>query len=79
MNKPKPKSSTQRPTRFAEGGTGRMAGAQAANQQKPGGTAHAVKGAAPGAKAAKGGPKLSGHSLAVPAKGGHTAPIRKGR
>jgi hypothetical protein len=38
-----------------------------------------VKGRAPGAKAARGGGKTTGYSLALPAVGGHCAPIRKGR
>jgi hypothetical protein len=78
---PRPKQSRQRPVEFAEGGAkGRMFKQQAAAPQKPGGTAHAVKGSAPGAKAAKGGPKTpTGPGLALPAAPGRTAPVGKSR
>ena len=57
---------------------GRMFPEQAANPQKPGVTAHAVKGAAPGKRAASGGPKNErSASLAVPAAAGRTAPPNK--
>jgi hypothetical protein len=52
--KPK-KTSVQHRAAFGEGGSGHMLGKQAANPQKPGGTAHAVKGGAPGSKHATGG------------------------
>jgi hypothetical protein len=77
--KPKPKKESERGATFAEGGSTRMHKPQSANPQKPGTTAHAVKGAAPGAKAAKGGPPTRGVSLSRPATAGHTAPVRKGR
>ena len=46
---PKSKKSVQRSAAFAEGGPNKMMKPQAAGPQKPGTTAHAVKGAAPGA------------------------------
>ena len=52
--KPK-KKSTQRGVALARGGATKMFKEQAANPQKPGRTAHAVRGAAPGAKRASGG------------------------
>jgi hypothetical protein len=46
---------------------------QAANPQKPGGTAHAVKGGAPGPKRASGGPSTRAiGGVSLPAKGGQT-------
>jgi hypothetical protein len=73
------KQKSERNTRYAEGGSrGRMFPEQAANPQKPGVTAHAVKGAAPGKRAASGGSKTErGVSLAVPAAAGRTAPPNK--
>jgi len=72
--------SSERDVSFAKGGPNKMMKPQAAGPQKPGTTAHAVKGAAPGAKAARGGPKTARDaSLSVPAKASHTAPPRKGR
>ena len=80
MTAPKSKKETMRPARFAEGGPRSMFPEQAANPQKPGITAHAVKGGAPGKHAAAGGPKTArGVSAAVPAAAGRTAPPRKGR
>ena len=74
------KQKSERDVSFARGGSTRMMKPQAAGPQKPGTTAHAVKGAAPGAKAARGGPKTARDvSLSVPAKASHTAPPRKGR
>jgi hypothetical protein len=67
---------------FAKGGKGapnKMLPEQAANPQKPAVTGHAVKGAAPGARSAKGGPKNVGYGLSLPAVGGHTAPVRLGK
>ena len=51
---------------------------QAAGQAKAGQTGKAQT-AAPGAKRATGGPRLTGVSLSTPAKAGHTASPRKGR
>jgi hypothetical protein len=74
------KQKSERDVSFARGGSTRMMKPQAAGPQKPGTTAHAVKGAAPDAKAARGGPKIARDaSLSVPAKASHTAPPRKGR
>jgi hypothetical protein len=75
----KPKQESERGTTFARGGKARMLPEQAASPQKPGRTGHAVKGSAPGKRAAAGGPRTSGHTLAKPAAPGHTAPLRKGR
>jgi hypothetical protein len=75
----KSKKESERAAAFAEGGAKRMLPKQAANPQKPGGTAHNVKGAAPGARSAKGGPPTRGVSLSRPAAAGHTAPLKKGR
>jgi hypothetical protein len=77
---PKPKQKSERAAAFAKGGgANKMFSKQAANSQKPGGTAHNVRGAAPGASSAKGGSRTSGHSMSMPAKASHTAPVRKGR
>jgi hypothetical protein len=73
QSKPK-KKFAQRDVDFAEGGNTKMAKPQAANPQKPGGTAHAVKGRAPGPRRASGGgptPRAVG-GLSRPAKGGQT-------
>ena len=75
----KPKKSGQHGATYASGGSTKMAKAQAANPQKPGGTAHAVKGAAPGKRAAAGGPKTHGVSISKAAQAGRTAPPTKGR
>jgi hypothetical protein len=64
---------------YAEGGDDKMFKEQAANPQKPAVTGHAVKGTAPGARAAKGGPRNTGYGLSLPAVGGHTAPVRLGK
>jgi len=53
VNQSKHDRQTER--QYAKGGNVHMAKPQAANPHKPGGTAHAVKGSAPGAKSAKGG------------------------
>lgn len=76
--KPK-KTSVQHHAAFGEGGGGHMLPKQAANPQKPGGTAHAVKGKAPGPKHASGGPQTRGASVSKPARPGRTAPATKGR
>ena len=76
---PKTKKGLERGRAFAVGGVTKMHKPQAANPQKPGGTAHAVKSTAPGAKSAKGGPQTREVSLSKPATPGHTAPLRKGR
>jgi hypothetical protein len=75
--KPKPKKEAMHRVTFAKGGDDRMVKPQAANPQKPGGTAHAVKGGAPGKRAAAGGPPIRGASVSSPAKAGRTGP-RKG-
>jgi hypothetical protein len=77
--KPKPKKSQQHDVNFAEGGSRKMFGEQSAGPQKPAITGKAQT-AAPGAKRARGGPPVYVGGLALPAQGGHTAPIgRKGR
>lgn len=59
---------------FAEGGDTKMFGEQAANEQKPGGTAHNVSGGAPGPEFAKGGSsKMFGFQGSVPARDGITS------
>jgi hypothetical protein len=68
------KHDRQRDTTLARGGRTKMFGPQAANPQKPGGTAHAVKGGAPGARAARGGPKVHAGGRSVPAAPGSTGP-----
>jgi hypothetical protein len=70
MIKPIERGEAVRRAAGAKGGAGHMVGKQAANPQKPGGTAHDVKGKAPGAKFARGGPPIRGVSLSTPAKGG---------
>jgi len=77
MIAPTPKTGRQLHTPFARGGQTKMAGPQAANPQKPAGTAHNVKGGAPGARAAKGGGHAPVPGRSLPAKAGRTAP-RKG-
>jgi hypothetical protein len=78
--KPKPKQETERSAVYARGGKGppnKMAGPQAANPQKPGATAHAVKGGAPGPQRAVGGGKTPrGVSLSTPAKPGRTGVVK---
>jgi hypothetical protein len=66
---------------FAKGGSTHMLPKQAANPQAAGRSAHVVKGGAPGAKSARGGPPIRGVSTAVPAKPGKTGPdnLRKSR
>jgi hypothetical protein len=68
----KTKTSVQHGAAFAKGGNTRMAKPHAANPQKPGGTAHAVKGGAPGAKSAKGGGHAPVLGRVLSAKGGRT-------
>ena len=63
---------------FAKGGKTHMLKKQSAGPDRPGNTGK-DQSAAPGARAAKGGPPTRGVSLSTPAKGGHTAPLRKGR
>lgn len=59
---------------FAKGGDTPMFGEQAANEQKPGGTAHDVSGGAPGPEYAKGGStKMFGFAGAQPARDGITS------
>jgi hypothetical protein len=76
--KPKPKRSIQRDTDFAEGGNTKMHRQQAAGPITPARTGK-IQNAAPGKRAATGGPRTKGYSLALPAQPGHTAPIHKGR
>ena len=59
---------------FAKGGDTHMFGEQAANEQKPGGTAQNVSGGAPGPEFAKGGStKMFGFAGAQPAREGITS------
>ena len=67
----KSKTSAQHGAAFAKGGNTAMHRQQAAGPAKSGHSGK-VEGVVPGAKSAKGGAKTSGHSLAVPAKGGRT-------
>jgi hypothetical protein len=77
--KPKSKGSVQHERQYAKGGgSNRMFGKQAAGPDRPGNTGKDQT-AAPGAKRASGGPKLSRHAVATPARAGHTAPPRKDR
>jgi hypothetical protein len=68
------KKDRERGATYARGGNDRMFPEQAANPQKPAVTGHAVKGGAPGAKAARGGPPVRVGGLSVPAQGGRTGP-----
>ena len=67
---PKTKTSVQHGAAFAKGGSTKMAKPQSAGPQKPGSTAHAVKGGAPGAKSAKGGGHAPVPGRTLLAKGG---------
>lgn len=65
---------TEKDKAFAEGGNTPMFGPQAAGQEKPGTTAHDVKGGAPGAKFAEGGSnKMFGFAGSMPAQAGKTS------
>jgi hypothetical protein len=76
--KPTPKVEKQRGARYAQGGDDKMFKPQSAGPQKPGITGkNQTK--APGAKAARGGPKNTGFGLSLPAAAGKTAPARLGR
>ena len=78
--KPKPKQDAVARKIYAEGGSTGMMPKQSANPQKPGSTAHEVKGSAPGKRTASGGPKTRPAAPAMPAKPGRTAPAStKGR
>ena len=75
VNKSKKEHQTER--EFAKGGGHpRMFKKQAAGPDKPGNTGKDQT-AAPGKRAAAGGPKLSRHAVVTPARAGHTAPVRK--
>jgi hypothetical protein len=76
--KPSPKVDKQRGARYAQGGGDKMFKPQSAGPQKPGITGKNQT-PAPGAKAARGGPRTTGHSVSAPAKAGHTAPSGKDR
>jgi hypothetical protein len=75
---PRPKGSVQHGAAFAKGGKTKMFGKQAAGPDRPGNTGK-DQSAAPGAKAAKGGPHLSRSAVSLLAKAGRTAPPTKGR
>jgi hypothetical protein len=66
------KTKSARPVRYARGGNEHTFPQQAAGPQKPGSTAHKVKGSAPGAKSAKGGGPAPVPGRALSAKGGRT-------
>jgi hypothetical protein len=72
------KRDRQHDAAFAKAGNTKMHKPQAAGLAKSGQTGKAQT-PAPGAKRASGGPRTTGYSLALPAVGGHTAPIHKGR
>jgi hypothetical protein len=77
-----PKIDRERDTStFAKGGKGapnKMLPSVPAELAPPGRTGPS-KARAPGSQRARGGPKNTGFGLSLPAVGGHTAPIRKGR
>jgi hypothetical protein len=68
----KTKRSSERNTTYARGGADHMVRPQSAGPQNPGGTAHNVKGGAPGAKSARGGGHASVPGRVLTAKGGRT-------
>jgi hypothetical protein len=69
------KRERQRPAALAKGGRAHVFRPQSANEQKAGTTAHAVKGSAPGPKAAQGGKaKMAAFTPAHPANAGRTGP-----
>ena len=73
------KQKSERDKTFARGGDAKMVRPQAAGPAAPARTGK-TQTPAPGAKAAKGGPKTErGVSLAVPAAAGRTAPPKKSR
>lgn len=78
MIAPTPKRETSHRIAGAKGGAGHMIRKQAAGPARAAITGKAQT-AAPGKRAASGGPRTSGVSLATPAKAGHTSQIRKGR
>lgn len=68
------KEKSEHNQKFAVGGNTPMFGPQAAGPEKPGTTAHDVKGGAPGAKFAEGGGgKMFGFAGSVPATAGKTS------
>lgn len=68
------KEKSTRSADFAKGGNTPMFGEQAAGPQKPGTTAHDIKGGAPGADFAKGGSgKMFGFTGSQPAQAGKTS------
>jgi hypothetical protein len=70
----KVKKETSHNVEFAQGGDTHMFGEQAAGSEKPGTTAHDVKGGAPGAKYAEGGKgKMFGYSPSASATAGITS------
>ena len=79
MARATPKIEKQRGARNAQGGNDKMFKPQAAGPAKPGRVGK-VETPAPGATKAIGGAKtFRSPSLVMPAKGGHTAPLGKGR
>lgn len=70
----KGKEFTEKNVKFLGGGKTKMFGEQAAGPQKPGETAHDVKGGAPGAKFAEGGKsKMFGYTGSQPVQAGKTS------
>jgi hypothetical protein len=81
MTRPTPKVEKQRGRSFAEGGKGasnEMLREVPAEPAPPGVTGPA-KAKAPGSLRARGGRKIPGYSVSLPAQPGHCAPIHKGR
>jgi hypothetical protein len=68
-------------TFFASGGKGGAARMldEVPAERAPRGRTGPSQVKAPGSKAARGGPKVLGFSVSLPAVGGHCAPIHKGR
>jgi hypothetical protein len=86
MTRPTPKRQIERDTSaFASGGQAKMLGKgdrtvtatqDAAGRQTPGQTTTKSK---DNPRFTRGGPKIKGFSISLPAVGGHCAPIHKGR
>ena len=79
--RPTPKVEKQRGVAYARGGKGasRKMLPEVPAERAPAGRTGPSQVKGPGSQRARGGSRTSGFSLALPAVGGHTAPIRKGR
>jgi hypothetical protein len=75
-NVDKSKKESQRDTTFARGGRAKMFKQQAAGPDRPGNVGK-DQSPAPGAKYARGGPKVSAGGFARRAIGGHTGPCEE--